>query len=771
MKSRANIFALCLCAAAIAYLLYGWFGTVLRQRPEITAVDRVDGKQSLITGSGFAEGGVYLTTTPASYKGALHFFGSWLGSRKSVGAVTSAWYKATPRFNIFIAGYPHQVNNQIVAEVSTADLSTVRVPLMPAYDPGELWLREDVSLRQVSNAIRFRIVAINGCNCDAGWIGFSEPFAVQSEDWVALVKQAVVLLLATSSAVLFFLFPGLVLRQKCARNGKQISLIWLPVPGLSGLALLGLIAWAGPRAITPKVIIDCGLGLLAIYAVVNFIRIPMESYISAVEQKILLAIVVLIVLGVAKSTYSLGPIGELYRDSISKTLEADGRSDSRISYIDVQLVGLRSKPYSEFANSVFAPYNFSDRGPLAGLAASTIALSGPVQVVAAAPSQPWAVFDPEGFSAYRVGMIAVACCSLIFVFGLARLFLPEDWSFFAFLIAASAPFIVHEIYFTWPKLEAGGFTLLGAYLVLQHRYFLAGLAVGAGYLYHPAALLSTPALLVLVVLSSIQRGSLLRAKLMANAWGWIWHGLSMAAGALVWMSAWRRINRRHFTQGGFTGYLFQADRQTLTIAHWLQSRYDSLANTLIPFNVVLFHRDNWALNSVAGHSPLLVQFFLQYAVALPFGGGIFFFPCLLWLAYLAWKKQRAWLLLVFVLPLLLFALYFGASRTGLLREGLHAWFLGLVIFLVVIWRQFAVDSRRFWAVAKWCLMLRGGEVVAMLLLPSIWSTGKLAEQQFVLTDALAIAAMIFATAFLYYSIFVTAGQLSQSTFAREINRQ
>ncbi len=91
------------------------------------------------------------------------------------------------------------------------------------------------------------------------------------------------------------------------------------------------------------------------------------------------------------------------------------------------------------------------------------------------PDQPWTVFDSEGFSAYRIVMIVMACCSLSAVFGVARLFLDEQWAFLAYLVTVTTPFVVHETYFTWPKLEAASLVLLASYLIVRRRFLLAGL--------------------------------------------------------------------------------------------------------------------------------------------------------------------------------------------------------------------------------------------------------------------------------------------------------
>jgi hypothetical protein len=130
----------------------------------------------------------------------------------------------------------------------------------------------------------------------------------------------------------------------------------------------------------------------------------------------------------------------------------------------------------------------------------------------------------------------------------------------------------------------------------------------------------------------------------------------------------------------------------------------------------------------------------------PFGTGIAFFCYgLLRLLYVAFRKARAWLLLVFVVPFALFTVYWGASISGMLRENLHAWFLGLMIFAVIMWKKHLLHSQQFWQICKWALLFRGVEILSMLLLPSVWTQGLLLQKQFAMTDIVSLSIMIVGT--------------------------
>src|SRR5207248_5218592 len=103
--------------------------------------------------------------------------------------------------------------------------------------------------------------------------------------------------------------------------------------------------------------------------------------------------------------------------------------------------------------------------------------------------QPWGPFDPQGFAAYRLSIQALAAFSLLFLYGIARRLLAAPAAEFALLLAALTPFVVHETYFTWPKLFAAALVMAGAHTLIRGWSLRAGLLAGAGHLAHPLALL------------------------------------------------------------------------------------------------------------------------------------------------------------------------------------------------------------------------------------------------------------------------------------------
>jgi hypothetical protein len=747
------------CILAFMFLVVGNLARVKHIPLRVSSLQPLDAREPLIAGSSFEGNAVYPTTPLPAVEGKLELFGSWLKSNKPTGSVHTPWYPTLSDVHVLVAGYPNHPGNQLAVEVDTAHSGIVRLPLSPHSEPHEIWLRVRVPVAEVREPVRFRIVAVDGST--TFWLGFSQPFRIVSgADGLRLLKQLSLVVLVTAASLVAFLSPGLVLRQIVLRtSAKNLAFIWIPFPGLLGLSLLGLASWTGPHQIGSRTISQAGLALFFVYATYKLVRVPLSSFTTVMERRVLLVSVVLVAIAVAKATYSLGPIGELFGNEVSRTLEIGARSDSRISFNIVQLVAFRSRPFSPFAASLYETWNFSHRGPINGLAASPLVLASPVQVPKNIRNLPWTPFDPEGFGAYRIAMIVMASCSLLTVFGLATLFLSDDWAFLAFLVAATAPFVVHELYFTWPKLSSASFVLLGAYLVWHSRYFLSGLSLGIGYLCHPSAILWLPCLVGVLVLVPASLGWQATHG-WRRAYLWSLRILSMLAGVAVCVLLWKRVNGRHFAQTGFSRFLFQAWVYPHTPLNWLRSRFESLTNTLVPLNVFIFDRSDPYVNSLQGPSPLVIQFFLQYWDTVPFGTGIAFFCCgLLRLLYVAFRKARAWLLLVFVAPFALFTVYWGASISGMLRENLHAWFLGLMIFAVIMWKKHLLHSQQFWQICKWALLFRGVEILSMMLLPSLWTQGLLLQKQFAMTDIVSLSVMIVGTVGLSMYTFSFAEKL------------
>lgn len=658
----------------------------------------------------------------------------------------------------FVAGYPNHGGIQFYAEVT--DLrSNYRVPILTSTNPGETWLLVKLPLAAMA---KFRIVAIDRSAGNGGWIGFSLPFEIQTNNYDPL-RQLSAVFLTAAAAIFFFLAPGLLLRQR-----RPFHAIWIVFPGILGLAVIGLIAWTAPHALAPAWISRVALCLFALYATYRLWRVPLTRYTDVFERRVLLIVIALAAIGTAKASYSIGLSGELFRSTISRTSEVGGVSDSGLSYHVVQLIAFQRKPFSELGKKLYAHYgawNFSDRGALAPLAVAPILLSGPVRISPEMPNKAWTVFDPEGYADYRIVMIVLAACSLLPAFGLARLFLSSEWALLAFLVTVSAPFTVHEVYFTWPKLLGASFILLAAYLIFRGRYLLAGLAAGLGYLTHPSALFGVASLLGLAIALTQPATTPLRS-LMRNASVWLPRVASVLSGAAMCMFIWFLCNRKHNSQGQFLLYFLQADGPGINFGHWFKHRFDSFCNTVVPLNVFLLHSDRPGVNAIGEKSSAVVHFNFQYWDAIPFGAGLLYFFCLARQSYIAWFKGRGYLLLVFVLPFFLYTVYWGSDNTGMLRTGLHPWFLGLLIASTFVWYKFQSRAQTLWRFASWALLSRVAGLSFILLIAPMWSQHQLYERRFAATDLMCVFVMLAGSVFLAVHTFRWSERLRRQVSAR-----
>jgi hypothetical protein len=573
------------------------------------------------------------------------------------------------------------------------------------------------------------VVALALAGCALGLVAVPPAPHDTAEQALDLVR-----LLCTAALVLSLLLgPGIAWRALGPRN-RRMTLGFLPLPGLVLLIGGGCLAWALANSIGPRPVCFVLFVPVLVFLLGTLLLTGPRELFTREERRLLLVVGCVLGLAVSRSLWSLGPEGELYAGTISRTLEVGDRSDSRISFHVVQLVAKGEGPYGPLASTLLHPYNFSSRGPLPGLAASPVVLLAGGRPPAVRPDQPWLPFDPQGFMAYRLAMMAFAAIAFLALWDLVRRLAGRGAAYLAVLLAATTPFLVHEVWFTWPKMLASAMVLLGAIWVIQQRPLRAGLLSGFGYLVHPGVLLAAPTL-GLIALWPLRGARWKRPR--------IRQGLLVAAGVAVFLIAWRLVNGRHYDQSGFLDYFLR------TGPHgppgfgtaWLASRLESLGNTLVPLLLPLADAQNASINVVRGSSPPIIHFFFQYWNTLPFGFGIIFLPLLV---VGLWRAGRRWpwpVAASVILPFALFTVYWGSFTSGLMREGLQAW--ALTLCAVVACEQAAsgfgwLRSRPIRAV----LALRVVEVLAVAMVPTLATRGGLISAGFPLTDAAAVTAML-----------------------------
>ena len=541
----------------------------------------------------------------------------------------------------------------------------------------------------------------------------------------------VVCTLALSLSLL--LGPGIAWRALDV-PGRPLSLGFLPLPGLLLMIGGGTLAWALGHFIEPRVVsFVLFVPVLGVLLAILLRTGPGDLF-DREERRILLVVGCVLGLAVGRSLWSLGPEGELYSGTVSRTLEVGDRSDSRISFHVVQLVAIGEGPYSRAATAMFKPYNFSSRGPLAGLGATPVVLLAGGRPPVERPNQPWLAFDPQGFMAYRLAMMSFAAIAFLALWDLVRRLAGRRGAYFAVLLAATTPFLVHEVWFTWPKMVAAAMVLLAAVCVIQRRPLQGGLLVGFGYLMHPGALLAVPTL-GLIALWPLRGAIWNRPR--------IRQGFLFAAGVAVFLIGWRLLNGRHYDQSGFLDYFLRTGPDSapgLGVA-WIAARLESLGNTLVPLLLPLASAGNLSINVVKGTSPPVIHFFFQYWNTLPFGIGIVFLPLLV---IGLWRAGRRWpwpVIACVLLPFALFLIYMGSFTTGLMRDGLHAWTLTLCAVIACEQAASGFGWLRSTPIRA-LLALRVVEVVAVAMVPTVVTRQGLIAPGFELTDAVAVAAIL-----------------------------
>lgn len=565
--------------------------------------------------------------------------------------------------------------------------------------------------------------------------GVKPPGAVSLDiraQGAGLLRVATTSLVAMSSLVC----PGLALRvrwRRCA--GLPLGLV--PLPGLALLLAVGGGCWATARHVDPHY--TSGIAVFAALAACAAASWRAGPLLERDERRVLMLAGLVFLFALGRSLWSQSPDGELFTATISRTLEVGDRPDSRISYHVATLVGHGLSPYGAVGAGLFEPYTFLDRGPLPGVASAAVMLAVGTTPAASLPDQSWSIYDAEGFMAYRIVMFLLALMVLPALYSLTRSLAGPARAHLAVVAAASTPFVVHEVYFTWPKLAATAFALMAAHAIVNRRFVAGGLLAGIGSLMHPLALLTVPTLGLLIVLVAGGRGfragprRISGAALRANA--------SLGLGLATVVGAWRLINFGRPAPGDFVGYVLDADaHDASSLMDWLSSRATSVANTLIPLYRLSDPGDP-SINSIYAQSGNVVHFFFQYWTGLPFGVGIVFFLPLLVGIFRAGRETPWVVVSLVVLPFVGFAVYWGSYDSGLLREGLHPWVLTLIVIWALTWPT-PPGRRRLGLAIRSVLALRMVELLAWAVLPAWTSSRTLVMPERALADAVALAAMV-----------------------------
>ncbi len=530
------------------------------------------------------------------------------------------------------------------------------------------------------------------------------------------------------AALGLLLAPGLLLLGR--RRALEAPLLGLlPLPGMVVLAGAGLVIWALAGIADSHWVAAALSALIAIAIAVWAMRSSGETLITVEMQAALLMVVALVVLAAGRSLWSPDVPGDLAGGTVWRTLETSELPDSVIPYHVIQLIAHGTYPFTEEGQHNFRPTSFSDRPPLSALAVAPVVLPAATQVPRVGPSEPWQPFDPQGFSAYRIAMAALASVLLLSVYGVAAQLAGVRAALIALAAAAGAPFTAHEVLFTWPKLATAGLVLAAALLVLRRRPLSGGLVLGLAYLTHPLALLWAPPLVLLAAMTGPRR---LRA------------GAATGLAALAAVVVWRLVNIPEYHQDNFLGFALQAYARPATgLLDWVSGRVQSLSITLLPGFLFWFHAYDPRIDPVAGHSPRVVLWFLQYWTTLPFAVGILFSPFLLVRAIRAARRRPVLALIGLALPFALFTVYWGSYTSAMMRAGLHPLFLSLAV-------AFGCAASRLGLLERLAILSRAPETALLLLLPAARASHRWTEPGRLGTDIAGLLLLLLAVSMLAF---------------------
>jgi Dolichyl-phosphate-mannose-protein mannosyltransferase len=550
------------------------------------------------------------------------------------------------------------------------------------------------------------------------------------------------LVLTVCLAITMVMGPGITVR---ALLGRPIRLAFLPLFGIGLLVLTGCAAWCLHGVLATKTtsiaVIAPTLGLM--FGIL--LAAGDDEFLSPEERRTLLLVGIPIGLAIARSFLYYGPIGELNAGEISRNLVTEPRPDSHTSFVVAAMVAHGTHPYGSEGAGLFAPYMFSSRGPVAGIASAPLMLVTGGRPILGVPNQVWEPFDPEGFMAYRVAMIVMSGTALISLWQLVRQIAGKRAARLAVVLGMSTPFVYSELIFTWPKLLAASMILLSAIWLFERKPVRAGMAIGVGYLFHPSALFGYLAL-GLLALWPFKGAKLWRPQVKTL--------VLMAIGTAIFVVAWQIANHGHNGQEGFLDYFEEAGANYHpSLAQWISFRATSLADTVVPFYLPIFQSHNPSINVFFGISPGVAHWFFQYWTSITFAYGILFFPVLL-VGFWRFAKRRPWpFFAVIVFPFVFFWIYWGNGSSGFPREGIQAWILAVLAVLAV--EQAAehfswMRSRTIRAI----LVLRGFEVFADALGATFGTRGiALISAPYPITDVFAAVGIVLFTVLMMFAIW------------------
>ncbi|MBF0567566.1 MAG: hypothetical protein HQK95_01745 [Nitrospirae bacterium] len=653
----------------------------------------------------------------------------------------SRWYVARGDFYIMTGGFPFLDGNDVQVEVKSESLMSERLDLTDKVNPKNVMVMRKIHLNRQRGPYKVRIVAKQGAPGSTNtWFAVSEPFVITGKtgELMAVLR----IFLSVFAAVTLILGPGLAIRTLLWQNSVFRAAAFIAVPGVLILAICGLICWKEALRINPQYI-AAGFSLIILFFCFFVLGIRSASaLVSNAEWKVIGIVFIVVLIAAAKGSYSVGPFEEMYGGTISRTLDAGGRPDSRIQYHVVQLAGNGLDPYSRAGSRYFYPWSFSSRTPVGGLTAASLVFLAGGKPPPGMPSQAWAPFDNEGFAVYRIAMIVLSAACLLAMFSVASVLAGERAGIICVLLMALTPFFIHEVYYSWPKLVASGLVMAALYTVVVKRPRLSGLFLGLGYLFHPMALFSLP--VILFVLIAVEKDGSLRDLIYVKYKKIVIDSSFIVITCGLFLFFWEVVNVDSDRQAFFLQYILMSNEKLgAGPLAWVTSRLQSLANTVVPLYLYIHMGGAQEVNSLNGRVPGIIPFCFQYWNTVPFGFGLAAAALYIKKMYDGARVHPVVFTAVVAVPFFAFAVYWGFNVTGLMPEGLHVWVMSVILFMVWVWRPLVVTRGQ--AIV---LSLRGIEVMIMLIAPIWFSMDRRLDEIYFINDIIMLGVMFGGTALL-----------------------
>ena len=156
---------------------------------------------------------------------------------------------------------------------------------------------------------------------------------IDSPGWS--IPAAITFGLTLTGVIALFVTPGLVicglLRRR--RAPERSDLLWIAVVGPVVLATVGLLAWLLGSIVTPRLLCRAATITLMGAGLLWTVRQPADLRLSGAECRALLIALLLTLVAAGRSMNSLGVHGELHAGTLTHTLAADDRANTRAPFI------------------------------------------------------------------------------------------------------------------------------------------------------------------------------------------------------------------------------------------------------------------------------------------------------------------------------------------------------------------------------------------------------------------------------------------------------